>query len=117
MQEVLRVSVPAGGELQAASAFYDTELPRVRAHLTRLREQSAAAALLVCFIDPAQERVSAQHGWRLAAIQQLARDYAPLRVNGLQENGGAGANDAAVDETAEWLQGASGITGQLFTLG
>jgi hypothetical protein len=46
--------------------------------------------------------------WRLAAIQGLARELAPGRVNGI-----VGADQAAVAETVAFLAHAPGITGQV----
>lgn len=50
-------------------------------------------------------------GWRLAAIQALAREAAPRRVNGV-----VGPDSDEVDQIAEWLADAPGITGQLLSL-
>ena len=51
-------------------------------------------------------------GWRLAAVQDLARAAAPRRVNGA-----VGDDEKAIAEALEWLAGAPGITGQLLAVG
>jgi hypothetical protein len=50
-------------------------------------------------------------GWRLAAVQDLAREAAPRRVNGI-----VGADDTAIAETQAWLEQAPGVTGQLLAV-
>jgi hypothetical protein len=50
-------------------------------------------------------------GWRLAAVQDLAREAAPIRVNGV-----AGDDDAAIAAALHWLAAAPGITGQLLAV-
>ncbi|MDB5723463.1 MAG: hypothetical protein JWQ16_217 [Novosphingobium sp.] len=50
-------------------------------------------------------------GWRLAVVQQLARDAAPLRVNAL-----SGGDEAAVAAAVAYLASAPGVTGQLLAL-
>ncbi|WP_309621887.1 Rossmann fold domain-containing protein [Novosphingobium sp.] len=50
-------------------------------------------------------------GWRLAAVQMLAREHAPARVNAVS-GGGAAAQAAAL----AYLAGGAGITGQYLPL-
>lgn len=47
-------------------------------------------------------------GWRLAVVQELAREAAPLRVNGVE-----GDDPEPIDAVTDWLAQAPGITGQL----
>ncbi|MXP41476.1 hypothetical protein GRI75_07445 [Altererythrobacter soli] len=49
--------------------------------------------------------------WRLAAVQDLAREAAPRRVNAV-----AGDDESAVAEALAWLEQAPGITGQLLAV-
>ncbi len=49
--------------------------------------------------------------WRLAAVQTLAREHAPLRVNAL-----ASADPAAIESALAYLEAAPGLTGQYLTL-
>ena len=51
------------------------------------------------------------HAWRLAAVQQLARDAAPARVNAV-----VGNDDAAIAELLAYLAAAPGVTGQLLAV-
>ena len=50
-------------------------------------------------------------GWRLAAVQILAREHAPARVNAL-----AGGNAAAIAAALAYLGAADGVTGQYLPL-
>ena len=50
-------------------------------------------------------------GWRLAAVQDLARAAAPSRVNGI-----VGDNEQAIAEVIAWLEDAPGVTGQLLAV-
>ena len=50
-------------------------------------------------------------GWRLAAVQSLAREAAPGRVNGV-----AGEDKLAIEQTIAWLAKAPGVTGQLLAV-
>jgi len=49
--------------------------------------------------------------WRLAAIQELARAAAPLRVNGVACN-----ENADMGEVIEYLASAPGVTGQMLVM-
>jgi hypothetical protein len=95
---VLRIVGLPGGALDAAAQFHESELPRVRAALG-----DAEALALVFASAPYDHR-----GWRLAAVQDLAREAAPKRVNAV-----AGDDEQAVAEAIAWLEQAPGITGQL----
>ena len=50
-------------------------------------------------------------GWRLAAIQSLARERAPQRVNGI-----GGGSAAATSAALAYLAAAAGVTGQYLPL-
>jgi hypothetical protein len=52
-----------------------------------------------------------QRAWRLAAVQSLARKYAPFRVNAL-----AGNSEKAIAAAVAYLDSAEGVTGQLLEL-
>jgi hypothetical protein len=49
--------------------------------------------------------------WRLAAIQDFARQAAPRRVNGV-----VGESEQAIAATLAWLEQAPGVTGQLLSV-
>ena len=100
-QAVLRITGLPAGALDAAAAFHSDWLSRARTAV-------ADAEVLALVFAPA----SYDHrGWRLAAVQDLARAAAPGRVNAV-----AGGDEAAVAETLAWLEQAPGITGQLLEL-
>lgn len=82
--------------LDAAAAFHARVVPAVR---------KAAGSDLAILFDSADHR---HLGWRRAAVEALAREAAPNRVNGV-----AGAEGEAVDQTCAYLAAAPGVTGQL----
>jgi len=100
-QGVLRVEGLPERALDAAAAFHAQ-------WLTRAREKLAGAdtLALVFACAPYDHR-----DWRLAAVQNLARESAPKRVNAI-----SGSDEAAVARTVEWLAQAPGITGQLLAV-
>jgi hypothetical protein len=99
-QAVLRVEGLPHAALDAAEAFYEAWLPLARA--ASLTEDTA----IVFPSAPYDHR-----GWRLAAVQDLAREAAPRRVNGV-----AGDDNAAIAAALHWLASAPGVTGQLLAV-
>jgi hypothetical protein len=98
---LLRVGPLPQEALAAAARFHAEVLPRV---LDALGEGGD----LVLVFAPADHT---HRGWRLAVVQQLARDHAPLRVNAL-----AADDEAAIAAAARYLASAEGVTGQLLPL-
>ena len=98
VQAVLRMDALPDSPLDAAAEFHEIYLAQARAAL-----EGADALALVFPAAPHPHRA-----WRLAAVQELAREAAPARVNGV-EGGGDGETAAVLS----WLDGAPGITGQL----
>jgi len=49
--------------------------------------------------------------WRLAAVQELAREAAPLRVNAV-----ASDDPAAIESALAYIENAPGLTGQYLAL-
>jgi hypothetical protein len=96
------VDLPAD-PLAAAAEFHARELPRIRHNLIA---QTTSDVVLV--FRPAGHEHQA---WRLAAVQGLARELAPIRVNGV-----AGEDESAVTDAGLFLNDAPGITGQLLSL-
>jgi hypothetical protein len=87
--------------LDAAQAFFSEYLPRAREAL-----QDDAELVLVF------PRVGHEHrAWRLAAVQELAREAAPKRVNAV-----AGDDQDAVEQAIAYLVNAPGVTGQLLAV-
>ncbi|WP_305096664.1 Rossmann fold domain-containing protein [Croceibacterium aestuarii] len=125
--------LPAG-PLDAAAEFYATWLPRARAHLpprngegdhaehgggespgreslpsasAPLPSPRAGEALVIVFPPASHEH----RAWRLAAVQELAREMAPRRVNGI-----VGADRQDIARTLAYLERAPGVTGQLLAV-
>lgn len=93
--------LPAG-PIDAAADFLGRIALEVRSAI-----QSRDLPLCVVFA-PADHRHSA---WRRAAIQELAREAAPGRINAI-----AGDDEVAVAAAADYLGGAPGVTGQYLPL-
>lgn len=96
---LVRVGPLPDDALDAASAFHAGEVQRLR---------SAGAAAITCVFAPAGHDHT---GWRRAAIQLLARESAPRRINAI-----ASDDDAAINAAAAYLETAAGVTGQYLPL-
>lgn len=96
----MRIGPLSEEAVAAATQFHSEWLPRIAA------ERSRGKDLVIAF-------AAADHthrAWRLAIVQGLAREWAPLRVNAV-------AGDAAAVAAAEhYLAGAPGVTGQYLEL-
>ena len=104
MAGVLRVEGLPDGALDAAAAFHADWLPRARA----LLDPSPEGEAIVLIFPVARYD---HRGWRLAAVQDLAREAAPKRVNAV-----AGDDERAIAATLAWLAQAPGTTGQLLAV-
>jgi hypothetical protein len=96
---LVRVGALPDDALDAASAFHTEVLPRLRA---------LPDAAITCVFPPAG------HGhadWRRAAIQSLAREIAPRRINAV-----ASEDEAAIAAAEAYLTAAEGVTGQYLPL-
>jgi hypothetical protein len=100
-QAVLRIEGLPEGSLDAAKVFHADWLGKVRAAM-------ADVDVLALVFQPAPYD---HRGWRLSAVQDLAREAAPKRANAI-----VGSDEAAIMRTAEWLAQAPGITGQLLAV-
>ena len=97
---VVRVGALPDGALEAVAEFHARVVPQLN--------PPRAGEDIVLIFDPA----SYDHrGWRLAAVQDLARTGAPGRVNGI-----VGDDEAAIAGALEYLANAPGVTGQLLAL-
>lgn len=96
--ELVRIAGLPDDPLEAARVFHAD-------HAAPLRD--AAADLVLAF--PAADHT--HRGWRLAAVQMLARARAPRRVNAL-----SGGSEAAIEAALAYLDQAPGLTGQLIAL-
>ncbi|MEW9856058.1 Rossmann fold domain-containing protein [Novosphingobium sp. M1R2S20] len=97
--ELLRVGNLADEPLAAAAQFHSDVLPHVSSLLARSKGD------LALVFAPADHT---HHGWRLAAVQELARAHSPKRVNAI-----AGQHEEAIAAAADYLARAPGVTGQL----
>lgn len=99
----VRVTALPAAPLDAAAAFHGEWLPRIRSQLAASQDESAV--LVFALAD------HSHRGWRLAAVQELARELAPRRINAL-------ACDSAAGEAAALalLDNCQGITGQLLAI-
>lgn len=88
--------------LAAAATFHGRDLPRIIARMARTRDP------LTLVFQPADHT---HRGWRLAAVQSLARARAPGRVNAV-----ASGEDAAIAAAERYLDAAPGVTGQYLPL-
>ena len=99
---LFRVGALRHGALDAAAAFHSDVLPKVRESL------GAQAEGFVLLFEPAAHE---HRAWRLAMVQQLARDHAPHRVNAIESD-----NEVAIAAAHAYLAGAEGVTGQYMPL-
>jgi hypothetical protein len=95
--KAVRVGGLPEGPLAAAAQFYAGVVPGL-----------TVAEDTVLVFHPADHT---HRGWRLAAVQQLARDHAPIRVNAL-----ASDDEAAIAASLAYLETAPGVTGQYLPL-
>lgn len=96
--ECVRIAGLPDDPLEAAAEFHARHVPELRA---------TTEDLLVAF--PAADHT--HRGWRLAAVQMIARAKAPLRINAV-----SGGSEEAIAAAAEYLARAPGLTGQLISL-
>jgi hypothetical protein len=96
--EVLRITALPQEPLAAAAAFHAAWLP----------EASGSGADLVLIFPPADHT---HRAWRLAAVQSLAREQAPRRINAVEAE-----SEAAIASACAYLATAPGLTGQLLSL-
>jgi len=91
-----------GESLSAAADFHARLLPGI------LETLSGGVDHLTIVFAPADHT---HRGWRLAVVQELAREHAPVRVNGL-----VSGEETAIAAAEAWLAEAKGVTGQLLAL-
>lgn len=92
---LVRIAGLPAGALEAAAAFY-------------VQRPAPAGEDLLLVFPPADHT---HRGWRLAAVQELARVAAPSCVNAV-----ASDSEAAIASALAYLEQAPGLTGQLLTL-
>ncbi len=99
-QGVIEVTGLPDAPMDAAAHFHADFVPRARSMMVDGD---------VAVIFPAADHTHS--AWRLAAIQELAREAAPFRVNGI-----AGDDAQDISETLFYLQSAGGVTGQILAM-
>jgi hypothetical protein len=92
---VLRVGALPDEALAAAATFYGQVPPGISEDM-------------VLIFPPADHT---HRSWRLAAVQSLARENAPFRINAL-----VGESEGAIAAAVAWLGSAGGVTGHLLEL-
>ena len=100
---VLRVGPLPEDAVAAAAEFHARVLPEVLAQFA----PSPGEDLVLAF-HPAGH---AHRAWRLAAVQGLAREHAPFRVNAV-----ASDDEVAIAAACAYLGDAVGVTGQYLPL-
>lgn len=107
-QVVFQLAELPEAPLDAAAHFVAEHMPFIRALLRGEEDIPGFSESLdaLALVFPAEGKD--HHGWRLALVQELAREAAPLRVNGVE-----GDDPEAIDAVTDWLAQAPGITGQL----
>jgi hypothetical protein len=88
--------------IDAAKDFLDRIVPQVRSAI-------GAGELSACVLFDSADYT--HRAWRLAAVQSLAREAAPGRVNAI-----AAADDASLRAAIDFLETATGVTGQYLPL-
>jgi len=88
--------------IAAAARFHAEWLPRILAALD-------AGEGLVTLVFPPEGLAHA--GWREAAVQLLARERTPARINAI-----VGEDPAGIAATAQFIAAAPGLTGQYLVL-
>ncbi len=102
MSQELKIDALPSAPSAAASAFYTDHLPAISARL-------ASGLVHLTLLLPS---AGTDHDdWRRAAVRDLARDYAPSRINCV-----GGGSDTARSEALAYLRDAPGITGQYLPL-
>ena len=101
--QVVRVGPLPEHAIEAAAAFHASVLPGILANPSRSGED------LVLVFEPAPYD---HRAWRLAAVQDLARQAAPHRVNAV-----TGDDEEVIAAALAWLDQAPGVTGQLLSVG
>lgn len=99
-QAVYRVGTLPEAALDASTAFYALHLPAIAA-----RAGEGPESLVVIFPATSYDHRT----WRRAAMADLARAYAPVRILGLAE--GDPSEEARI---LAYLAAAPGVTGQMF---
>lgn len=102
MTELLHLGPLPDDALEAAADFHARLLPAIEMTLS-----GGADPLTLVFLPAGGDH----RAWRLAAVQGLARRFAPSRLNAVESD-----EPEAIAAARRWLDGAGGVTGQLLAL-
>ena len=96
--------------LDASAFFHSRCVPQLREMLAgEGMWQGIDAGDAACVILPAAGH---EHdSWRVAAIEELAREAAPVRINGVVDG-----QEEALAQVIDYLDSAPGVTGQLLAV-
>ena len=97
---VLLISGLADNPLDAAAEFFADHVPAIRENM-----RHPDRSVLSIVFEPAGHE---HRAWRVAGVQELAREMAPRRINAI-----VGSDEEAIAEIADYLAAAPGVTGQL----
>lgn len=99
MQQVQHIEELPEAPLEASEAFFADHLSRAKALISD--KASSALAIIVPAAGPDHD------DWRKGVVRDLARQYAPKRVNMI-----GGDSAAAHEAMLAYLRNAPGVTGQ-----
>ena len=88
--------------LEASALFHERDLPGI---VALLKQDGQDLTLAFTAAD------HSHRAWRLAVVQGLAREHAPLRINAVASN-----DQAAIAAAHAWCGNAPGVTGQYWPL-
>lgn len=98
---LVRVGPLPESPLDAAGRFHAEVLPQIR-------DVAATSDHVTVAFGPADHT---HRSWRLAAVQGLAREFAPVRINAIAAQG-----EAAILAAESYLARSPGVTGQYLIL-
>jgi len=101
VQEILRIDPLPDSPLKAAAQFHAEYLPKV----LDLLADSENVVIALSYAD------SHHNDWRRSVARDLAREFAPKRVNIVSST-----DETRIAATCDYLQRADGITGQYLPL-
>ena len=100
---LLRITGLPAAPLDAAALFHAEWVPRIRSEQAQCEDE--CLTLIFSSAD------HSHRGWRLAVVQELAREFAPRRINAL-----ACEDEQGLSAALALLEPCQGITGQLLVL-
>ncbi len=105
MQTLITIEVLPQNALDAATEFYRHRLSPIDTAVHRENMVAAGEADDIVIVLPTAP--SDHRDWRQAAVRNLARNYAPVRINAV-----AGPDGPSRKALIRYLASAAGVTGQ-----